>query len=175
MDFVISIIEQGLIYGILALGVYITYKILDFPDLTVDGSFPLGAAVTASLIKSGMNPWLTLPAAFFSGAAAGICTGLIHVKCKVRDLLSGIIMMTALYTVNLMVAGTNNVPLFSQQTIFQNDFLEKVFPDVIPGYVLLGLIFLIAAVSKILLDFYLRTKSGYLLRAVGELWKRVGH
>ena len=125
MDFVISIIEQGLIYGILALGVYITYKILDFPDLTVDGSFPLGAAVTASLIKSGMNPWLTLPAAFFSGAAAGICTGLIHVKCKVRDLLSGIIMMTALYTVNLMVAGTNNVPLFSQQTIFQNDFLES--------------------------------------------------
>lgn len=168
MDFVISIIEQGLIYGLLALGVYITYKILDFPDLTVDGSFPLGAAVTASLIKSGMNPWLTLPAAFFSGAAAGICTGLIHVKCKVRDLLSGIIMMTALYTVNLMVAGTNNVPLFSQQTIFQNDFLEKVFPDVIPGYVLLGLIFLIAAVSKILLDFYLRTKSGYLLRAVGD-------
>lgn len=168
MDFAISIIEQGLIYGLLALGVYITYKILDFPDLTVDGSFPLGAAVTASLIKSGMNPWLTLPAAFFAGAAAGVCTGLIHVKCKVRDLLSGIIMMTALYTVNLMVAGTNNVPLFSQQTIFQNDLLKKVFPDMIPGYVLLGLIFLIAAVSKILLDFYLRTKSGYLLRAVGD-------
>ena len=168
MDFAISIIKQGLIYGLLALGVYITYKILDFPDLTVDGSFPLGAAVTASLIKSGMNPWLTLPAAFFAGAAAGVCTGLIHVKCKVRDLLSGIIMMTALYTVNLMVAGTNNVPLFSQQTIFQNDLLKKVFPDMIPGYVLLGLIFLIAAVSKILLDFYLRTKSGYLLRAVGD-------
>ena len=168
MDFIISIIEQGLIYGILALGVYITYKILDFPDLTVDGSFPLGAAVTASLIKAGVNPWLTLPAAFLAGAAAGVCTGLIHVKGKVRDLLSGIIMMTALYTVNLMAAGTNNVPLFSQQTIFQNDFLESRFPDAVPSSVILGLIFVIAALSKILLDLYLKTKSGYLLRAVGD-------
>ena len=85
MDFAISIIEQGLIYGILALGVYITYKILDFPDLTVDGSFPLGAAVTAALLKSGVNPYLTLPVAFFAGAAAGLCTGLIHVKMCIRD------------------------------------------------------------------------------------------
>ena len=97
MSFAVSILEQGLIYGILALGIYITYKILDFPDLTVDGSFPLGAAVTALMITKGANPYLTLPAAFAAGVAAGICTGLIHVKCKVRDLLSGIIMMTALW------------------------------------------------------------------------------
>ena len=94
MDIFVTILEQGLIYGILALGVYITYKILDFPDLTVDGSFPLGAAVTATMITHGVNPYLTIPVSFLAGAAAGVCTGLIHVKGKVRDLLSGIIMMT---------------------------------------------------------------------------------
>ena len=126
MDFVLSILEQGLIYGILALGVYITYKILDFPDLTVDGSFPLGSAVTAALLTRDVNPYLSLFAAFLAGVLAGTCTGLIHVKGKVRDLLSGIIMMTALYTVNLMIAGSNNVPLFAQDTIFSNSFLEGV-------------------------------------------------
>lgn len=168
MDFAISIIEQGLIYGILALGVYITYKILDFPDLTVDGSFPLGAAVTAALLKSGVNPYLTLPVAFLAGAAAGLCTGLIHVKCKVRDLLSGIIMMTALYTVNLMVAGTNNVPLFSKETIFKNEFLSGIFSGGISKYSNLMIILLIVLISKFALDGYLKTKSGYLLRAVGD-------
>ena len=140
MDFILTAVEQGLIYGILALGVYITYKILDFPDLTVDGSFPLGAAVTASLITKGMNPYLTIPISFLAGAAAGICTGLIHVKCKVRDLLSGIIMMTALYTVNLEIAGTNNVPLFSRQTMFKNDMLTQLFGDTVPDYVKIVLI-----------------------------------
>ena len=168
MDFAISIIEQGLIYGILALGVYITYKILDFPDLTVDGSFPLGAAVTAALLKSGVNPYLTLPVAFFAGAAAGLCTGLIHVKCKVRDLLSGIFMMTALYTVNLMVAGTNNVPLFSKETIFKNEFLSGIFSGGISKYSNLMIILLVVLISKFALDGYLKTKSGYLLRAVGD-------
>lgn len=168
MDFILTIIEQGLIYGILALGVYITYKILDFPDLTVDGSFPMGAAVTAALIKAGVNAYLTLPIAFFAGALAGVCTGLIHVKFKVRDLLSGIIMMTGLYTINLKIAGTNNVPLFSQETIFKNEFLEGIFGGTIPAYVKMVMILIIAAVSKILLDLYLKTKSGYLLRAVGD-------
>ncbi|MDO4469581.1 MAG: ABC transporter permease [Bacillota bacterium] len=168
MDFAISIIEQGLIYGILALGVYITYKILDFPDLTVDGSFPLGAAVTAALLKSGVNPYLTLPVAFFAGAAAGLCTGLIHVKCKVRDLLSGIIMMTALYTVNLTVAGTNNVPLFSKETIFKNEFLSGICSGSISKYSNLIIILLVVLISKFALDGYLKTKSGYLLRAVGD-------
>lgn len=168
MDFAMSILEQGLIYGILALGVYITYKILDFPDLTVDGSFPLGGAVTAALLSAGVNPYLTLPAAFLAGAAAGVCTGLIHVKAKVRDLLSGIIMMTALYTVNLMVAGSNNVPLFAKDTIFKNNFLKGILGEVIPEVFILVLILFVAATVKVLLDLYLKTKSGYLLRAVGD-------
>ena len=168
MDFIVTILEQGLIYAILALGVYITYKILDFPDLTVDGSFPLGAAVTAALITRGMNPYLTLPVSFLAGVLAGVCTGLIHVKCKVRDLLSGIIMMTALWTVNLYIAGTANVPLFSQDSIFKNDFLIGIVPKSMKSYVTLMVVLILAVVCKIILDLYMNTKSGYLLRAVGD-------
>lgn len=168
MDFIITILEQGLIYAILALGVYITYKILDFPDLTVDGSFPLGAAVTAALITRGMNPYLTLPVSFLAGVLAGVCTGLIHVKCKVRDLLSGIIMMTALWTVNLYIAGTANVPLFSRDSIFKNDFLIGIVPKSMKSYVTLIVVLILAVVCKIILDLYMNTKSGYLLRAVGD-------
>lgn len=167
MDFLLTIIEQGLIYGILALGVYITYKILDFPDLTVDGSFPLGAAVTAAMLTRGVGPYVTLPAAFLAGALAGVCTGLIHVKGKVKDLLSGVIMMTALWTVNLRVAGTANVPLFSQETIFNSGFAVKM-PSAVGQYVTVFIIFVIALFSKLLLDFYMQTKSGLLLRAVGD-------
>ena len=162
MNIIVTILEQGLIYGILSLGLYITYKILDFPDLTVDGSFPLGAAVTAALITRGVNPYLTLPVAFAAGVLAGICTGFIHVKCKVRDLLSGIIMMTALY-----IAGTANVPLFSQQSIFKNDFINGL-PTGIKPYMTLILILILTIICKILLDLYMQTKSGYLLRAVGD-------
>lgn len=173
MDFLITIIEQGLIYGILALGVYITYKILDFPDLTTDGSFPLGAAVTAALITRGVNPYLTLPIAFAAGALAGVCTGLIHVKGRVRDLLSGIIMMTALWTINLRIAGTSNVPLFSKETIFKNSFLEKLLPEVAQPYGTLIVIAILAAVTKLILDFYMKSKSGFLLRAAGDNEKLV--
>ena len=173
MDFLITILEQGLIYGILGLGVYITYKILDFPDLTADGSFPLGAAVTAALIGRGVNPYLTLPAAFFAGALAGVCTGLIHVKGKVRDLLSGIIMMTALWTINLRIAGTSNVPLFSKETIFKNSFLEKTIPENIAPYITILVIIVLTVITKLILDFYMSSKSGFLLRAVGDNEKLV--
>ncbi len=152
MNFITSILEQGLIYGILALGIYITYKILDFPDLTVDGSFPLGAAITAALLTRGMNPYITLILSFLAGAVAGICTGLIHVKCKVRDLLSGIIMMTALWTINLYIAGTANVPLFSQKTIFKNDLMDKIIPDALVPYSTLIIILVLAVICKVLLD-----------------------
>ncbi|HJD27166.1 MAG TPA: ABC transporter permease [Candidatus Blautia intestinipullorum] len=168
MDFVITIVEQGLIYGILALGVYITYKILDFPDLTTDGSFPLGAAVTAALITKGVNPYLTLLAAFAVGALAGVCTGLIHVKGKVRDLLSGIIMMTALWTINLRIAGTSNVPLFSKETIFKNSFLENLIPESIQPYTTLIVVVILTVITKLILDFYMNSRSGFLLRAVGD-------
>lgn len=173
MDFLITILEQGLIYGILGLGVYITYKILDFPDLTADGSFPLGAAVTAALIGNGVNPYLTLPAAFCAGALAGVCTGLIHVKGKVRDLLSGIIMMTALWTINLRIAGTSNVPLFSKETIFKNSFLEKTIPENIAPYITILIIIVLTVITKLILDFYMSSKSGFLLRAVGDNEKLV--
>ncbi len=168
MDLAVTILEQGLIYGILALGVYITYKILDFPDLTVDGSFPLGAAVTATLIVKGVNPYLTLLISFVAGALAGVCTGLIHVKFKVRDLLSGIIMMTALWTINLRVAGTSNVPLFSKESIFNNDMLKSFVPESMMPYMTLIIVLILTIIVKIILDLYLKTKSGLLLRAVGD-------
>lgn len=168
MSFFITILEQGLIYGILALGVYITYKILDFPDLTADGSFPLGAAVSAAMISRGINPWLTLPVAFAAGVLAGICTGLIHVKARVRDLLSGIIMMTALWTINLRIAGTSNVPLFSKETIFKNQFLANLLPEAVQPYTTILVIIVLTVVTKLILDFYMNSKSGFLLRAVGD-------
>lgn len=168
MSLIITTMEQGFIYGILALGVYITYKILDFPDLTVDGSFPLGGAVGAALITKGMSPFLALLLAFLAGALAGMLTGLIHVKGKVRDLLAGIIMMTALWTVNLRIAETANVPLFSQKTIFKNDLIDRMFPGTLKNYATLALIFVIAVGAKLLLDLYLGTKSGFLLRAAGD-------
>lgn len=168
MDIILGTLEQGLIFGIMALGVYITYKILDFPDLTVDGSFPLGAAVAAVLVTKGVNPYVTLMIAFVCGAAAGICTGLIHVKLKVRDLLSGIIMMTALYTINLKIAGKANLPLFSKETIFDNSFLNGFIPETVKPYMTLIIILVVTLLAKYLLDAYLKTKSGYLLRAVGD-------
>lgn len=164
MEIILGILEQGLIYAIMALGVYITYKILDFPDLTVDSSFPLGAAVTATLILHGLNPYTALLFSFLAGAFAGAVTGFIHVKCQVRDLLSGIITMTAFYSINLHIAGKANLPIFSEQTIFTNFFLQNKLGN----YCTLVVVFLIMILAKILLDLYLQTKSGYLLRAVGD-------
>ena len=168
MALLLSVLEQGMIYGILALGVYITYKILDFPDLTVDGSFPFGAALTVRLITLGAPPIVTLPAAFLGGALVGVCTGLIHVKLKVRDLLSGIIMMTGLYTVNLWVAGTGYVAIFNKKTIFDNGAVNAVFPAAMGRFKTVIIILVITLVAKFLLDWYMSTKSGFLLRAVGD-------
>lgn len=168
MALVLSVLEQGMIYGILALGVYITYKILDFPDLTVDGSFPFGAAVTVRLISVGAPAVVTLPVAFLGGALVGICTGLIHVKLKVRDLLSGIILMTGLYTINLWVAGTGYVPIFNKSTIFDNSVVNSIFPQGLARYKTVIIILLITLAAKYLLDWYMSTKSGFLLRAVGD-------
>lgn len=168
MTLLLSVLEQGMIYAIMALGVYITYKILDFPDLTVDGSFPFGAAVTCALITKGVNPFLTLPISFVLGAVIGMCTGLIHVKLKVRDLLSGIIMMTALYTVNLQIAGRANLPIYNFSTIFDNGVVNRLLPEVLAEYRTVIVILLITIVMKLLLDWYLSTKSGFLLRAAGD-------
>ena len=171
MALIQSVIEQGLIYAIMALGVYITYKILDFPDLTVDGSFPMGAAITAALISKGFNSLLTLPICFLAGALIGALTGLIHVKLKVRDLLSGIIMMTALYTVNLRIAGRANLPIYNNSNIFENAVVDKIFPEALVPYKTVIIILIITLISKYFLDWYLSTKSGMLLRAVGDTKK----
>ena len=166
MSIIIGVIEEGLIYAIMALGLYITYKILDFPDLSVDGTFPMGAAVTAMLILKGVHPVLTLLISFAAGLLAGCITGLIHVKLKVRDLLSGIIMMTALYSINLRIAGKANLPIFSKETIFENAFLEAVVPKALDPYLVCIILFVIILVCKVLLDLFLKTRAGYLLRAV---------
>ena len=168
MSIIIGVIEEGLIYAIMVLGLYITYKILDFPDLSVDGTFPMGAAVTAMLILKGVHPALTLVLSFAAGLLAGCITGLIHVKLKVRDLLSGIIMMTALYSINLRIAGKANLPIFSKETIFENAFLESVVPEALDPYLVSIILFVIVLVCKILLDLFLKTRAGYLLRAVGD-------
>lgn len=168
MALILSVLEQGMIYAIMALGVYITYKILDFPDLTVDGSFPMGAAVTCILISKGMNPYLTLPISFAAGAFVGMVTGLIHVKLKVRDLLSGIIMMTALYTVNLRIAGKANLPIYNQENIFDNSFVNRLFPAFLTDYKTVIIILVIMLVTKYILDWYMSSQSGFMLRAVGD-------
>ena len=167
MNLLLSVLEQGLIYAILALGVYITFKILDFPDMSVDSSFPLGAAVTALMIQSGVSPLLTLPASLLAGAAAGALTGVIHVKLKVRDLLSGIIVMTALYSINLHIAGRANVQLFTFNTIFKNPLISAL-PQGVQLYAPATLLAIITLIVKLLMDAYLATRSGFLLRATGD-------
>lgn len=168
MTLIISVFEQGMIYAVMALGMYITYKILDFPDMTVDGSFPLGASLSAVLISQGMNPYLTLLLSFAAGLVAGTITGLIHVKLKVRDILASIIMMTALYSVNLRIAGKANLPIYNCDNIYNNRVMDRIFAGVLAPYNNLIIIAIIVLLVKCVLDWYLKTKSGYLLKAVGD-------
>lgn len=168
MSIILGVLEEGLVYAIMALGVYITYKILDFPDLSVDGTFPLGGAITVTLILAGINPLATLFIAFLIGALAGCITGFIHVKLKVRDLLSGIIVMTALYSINLRVAGKSNVPFFNNESIFENSLVDRLFSGQLADIRVVIILIIIVIIVKILLDQYLKTRSGYLLRAVGD-------
>ena len=157
MNILTTALEQGLIFGIVAIGVYITYKILDFPDLSVDGTFPLGASVTAAVLVNGGNPIVACILAVVSGAAAGFITGILHVKLKITNLLSGILVMIALYSINLRIMGKKaNIPLFNEKLIFS---------DSIPPVVII-LIFALAV--KVILDLFLKTKLGFMLKAVGD-------
>jgi len=151
----IGTIEQGLIFAIMALGLYISYKILDFPDLTVDGSFPMGAAIAASLIVKGVHPVLALMGAFAGGALAGFVTGFIHVRYKITNLLAGIIVMTGLYSVNLRIMGRSNIPLFGVDHLFS-------------GRNAITVILILIVVCKLFIDFLMRTKFGFALRALGD-------
>ena len=168
LDMIIGTLTQGLIYALLSYGIYITYKILDFPDLTVDGSFPLGAAVTAVLLVKGFNPYLTLLVAMAVGALAGLVKGIIHVRLKVRDLLAGIITMTALFSINLQIGGSNLSVERGIDTIFTAQPTMLLFGSVSLMYRKLIVAFILALLFKLLLDAYLKTKSGMLLRAVGD-------
>ena len=149
-------IEQSLIFSIMVLGVYISFRILNFPDMTVDGTFPLGAAISAKLLTLGVNPYLTLLVALVAGAAAGAVTGLIHVKLKVKDLLAGILVMTALYSVNLRVMGKSNIPLFEEDNIFNTEYSMMIT------------IVVLILISKFILDYLLKTKFGFALKALGD-------
>ena len=168
MELCISTLTQGFIYALLSYVVYITYKILDFPDLTVDGSFPLGAAVTAIMLVKGVNPFVTLLAALFIGAVAGFVTGFIHVKLGVRDLLAGIITMTALFSINLQIAGSNLAIERSIDTIFTSGPIMAIMGNSSLIYRKFVVALILAVVVKLILDWYLKTKSGLLLRAVGD-------
>ena len=168
MELCISTLTQGFIYALLSYGVYITYKILDFPDLTVDGSFPLGAAVTAIMLVKGVNPFVTLLAALFIGAVAGFVTGFIQVKLGVRDLLAGIITMTALFSINLQIAGSNLAIERSIDTIFTSGPIMAIMGNSSLIYRKFVVALILAVVVKLILDWYLKTKSGLLLRAVGD-------
>lgn len=149
-------LEQSFIFAVMVMGVYISYKILDFPDMTVDGSFPLGAAVAAASIVKGVNPVLALILAMAAGATAGFITGMIHVKLRVTNLLAGIIVMTGLYSINLRVMGKSNIPLFSVKHLFNGNVSAIVVVAVILLIVKLGM------------DFLLKTKFGFVLKALGD-------
>lgn len=168
LDLLIGTLSQGLVYAQLSYGVFITYKILDFPDLTVDGSFPLGAAVAAVALTSGVNPYLTLLIAAAVGALAGLATGVIHVRCKVRDLLAGIITMTALFSINLQIAGSNLPIERSIDTIFTAAPTMALLGGLSLKMRKLIVSLILAVLAKLLLDLYFKTRSGLLLRAAGN-------
>ena len=168
-DLFVSTLIQGLIYALVSFGVYITYSILDFPDLGVDGTFPLGAAVTALLLIKGVDPWLTLVISLLVGALAGLFTGVVHVRLKVRDLLAGIITMTALFSVNLLIAGGANLPVErAVDTIFTAPSTMAVLGGLTLSGRKLVISLVLAVIVKLVLDLYFKTKSGLLLRAVGD-------
>ena len=167
-------LEEGLLYALLALGVYLTYSILDFPDLSVDGTMPLGAILSGVLILKGVNPWVCLLASFLAGAAFGSLTGVLHVKLKIRPLLSGILVYTALLSVNLVILflfndGNSVASFFRKPTIFSS-FPASLLPETVGGLYIRQLVVgaVLVIVCKLLLDAFLRTKCGLLLRATGD-------
>ncbi|OEH92414.1 ABC transporter permease [Bacillus solimangrovi] len=178
-------IESGVIYAIMALGVYLSFRILDFPDLTVDGSFVTGAAVSAVLIVNGVNPFLATVVALIAGFIAGCMTGILHTKGKINPLLSGILMMIALYSINLRIMGRSNVPLIQQETSLSiiKDFWQSLgfdtglnalfssigFGENLPKtWSILIIMLIVTLIIKFATDWFLRTEVGLALRATGD-------
>lgn len=156
MDVLISVGTQGLILGLMVLGIYISYKLLDFPDMSADGSFALGGAIIAMSLKNGLSPIAGSLFALVAGLTAGLLTGILHVKVKISSLLSGILVMGILYSVNLRIMGRANIPLFNTNHLFDNDFSPIILA--LP----------IVVICKVLLDQFLKTGLGYTLKAVGD-------
>lgn len=156
--------EIGLIFGLVALGVLISFRMLNFPDLTVDGSFPLGGAVAATLISAGVDPFTSTLAATAAGALAGAITGWLNVRLKIMDLLASILMMIALYSVNLRIMGKPNVPLINNATVF-----SVLQPPGLSDYVARPLLLLVLViVIKFILDWFFSTQMGLAMRATGS-------
>jgi putative tryptophan/tyrosine transport system permease protein len=147
-------VEIGLIYSLVAIGVYITFKVIDFPDLTVDGSFTLGAAVSSAMIFAGYNPYIATLVSIFSGAFAGWITGYLNVRWKILGLLAGILTMTALYSINLRIMGRPNVAIIDSDTVFGN-------------WSIIFTILFITVVTIILLTRFFASEFGLAIRAVG--------
>ncbi|GAA3682520.1 ABC transporter permease [Arthrobacter ginkgonis] len=160
----ITAVELGLIYAIMALGVYLTFRILDFPDLTVDGSFTTGAAVAAVGIINGMPPIAATVLAFFAGAAAGIVTGLLHTKGKINGLLAGILTMIALYSINLRIMGKANLPLLREDTLITP--LKDA--GLLGTWLSVATFLLVALAIKFALDWFLHTDTGLAMQATGD-------
>lgn len=158
-------VETGLIYGLVAFGIYISFQVLDFPDLTVDGSFPLGAAVAAVLIISGWNPWLATGMAILAGMAAGAVTALLNVKLGILNLLASILTMIALYSVNLRVMGGPNVPLLMQDTVVT--WWDNLLPDEYYFLAPVALFSVVATVVLVLLWRFMKSEVGLSMRATG--------
>ncbi|AZY53185.1 ABC transporter permease [Bordetella avium] len=157
-------LEIGLIFSLVALGVFISFRLLRFPDLTVDGSFPLGGAVAATFIAMGVDPFTSTLAATLAGAVAGLITGWLNVRLRIMDLLASILMMIALYSINLRIMGRPNVPLITEPTIF-----TILQPDWMSDYIARPLILLVVVlVVKFALDWYFSTQSGLAMRATGS-------
>ncbi|BFO55441.1 ABC transporter permease [Acidovorax sacchari] len=157
-------VEIGLIFSLVALGVFISFRLLRFPDLTVDGSFPLGGAVCAVLISTGTNPYVATLAATAAGAAAGLVTGWLNVKLKIMDLLASILMMIALYSINLRIMGGPNVPLINDPTLF-----TLLQPEGLADYIARpALLLVIVVAAKLAMDWFFATERGLAIRATGS-------
>jgi len=157
-------LEQGLAYGLVALGIVITFRILSFPDLTVDGSFPLGAAVVARLIVEGFPPAYGILLAILAGFAAGCCTGVLYTKLKINSLLAGILMMTVLYSFNLRIMGKSNIQLLTVDTFLtplENLPVNRFIP-------IIAFFFTVSFGVKILTDLFMHTQLGFAMRATGD-------
>lgn len=159
----ITAVELGLIYAIVALGVYLTFRVLNFPDLTVDGSFTTGAGTAGVLIVQGVNPFLATAAAFLAGALAGLITGLLHTKGNINGLLAGILTMIGLYSINLRIMGASNVPLLGEDTLF-----TMMYGYVDRGVASIVVLIVLALLFKLALDWYLHTDTGMALQATGD-------